>query len=87
MNIKIVLPKKAPKSLLNRAESALKKVEAGVARLRKSEAFGYRTMELGRCERLVLVSDQLGYVFNNHKDYERFINRSMLYILPHLDSR
>lgn len=77
MSIKIVLPKKAPKSLLNRAESAVKKIEAGVARLRKTEAFGYRTMELGRCERLVLVSEQLGYVFNTHKDYERFIKRAM----------
>lgn len=77
MSIKIVLPKKAPKSLLNRAESAVKKIEAGVARLRKSEAFGYRTMELGRCERLVLVSEQLGYVFNTHKEYECFINRAM----------
>ena len=71
--MEIQLPKKAPQSLLKRAEKARWQIANGTAKLRKSERYGYWTLAIGSCERGVLLEGTL-YVFNKHRDYELFIN-------------
>lgn len=74
--LQIQLPKNATAILAGRAQKALAQIEAGTARIRKSERFGYKTLELGRCERAVIVEDTL-IVFSKHRDYEKYINKAM----------
>lgn len=69
----IQLPKKAPTSLIKRAEKVKHKIIDGTAKLRKSERYGYWTIALGHCERAVLLDGTL-FVFNTHRAYERFLN-------------
>lgn len=71
--MEIRLPKKAPQSLLKRAKKARWQIANGTAKLRKSERYGYWTVTLGYCERAILLDDIL-FVFNKHRDYEKFLN-------------
>ena len=71
--MEIRLPKKAPQSLLKRAEKARWQITNGTAKLRKSERYGYWTVVLGYRERIVLFDNSL-YVFTKHCEYEKFIN-------------
>ncbi|NAX35489.1 hypothetical protein CAG54_11045 [Vibrio sp. V27_P1S3P104] len=74
--MKLIYPKNAPQSLYKKAEKALHLIQANAAAYRSSTRYGYKTLALGRCERLVKVGDIL-YVFNKHSEYERFINQPM----------
>ncbi|NGZ66599.1 hypothetical protein G6Z92_06315 [Vibrio aestuarianus subsp. cardii] len=69
----IKLPKNSPQSLIKRVEKLKSKLDAGTAIIRKSERYGYPTLALGKYERAVLLQDTI-HVFNNHRDYEKFIN-------------
>lgn len=71
--MKLIFPKKAPESLIKRTEKALKMLEIGAAKYRKSNQYGYRTLDIGNCERLVIIGSII-HVFNRHSEYERFIN-------------
>lgn len=71
MDIKI--PKKSPESLLKRVQKVANQIKDGTAKLRKTERYGYWTIALGHCERAVLIDTTL-YIFNKHREYEKFIN-------------
>ena len=71
--MEIHLPKKAPESLQRRIYKLRQQIINGTVKLRKSERYGYWTIALGYRERAVLLDETL-YVFNQHRDYERFIN-------------
>ncbi len=71
----IKLPKNAPQHLKKRVNKAINKIESGTARFRKTERYGYHTLPLGNYERIVKMGDIL-HVFNQHREYERFINRA-----------
>lgn len=71
----IKFPKKAPLHLKKRVDKAVKKIETGTARFRKTERYGYQTLSLGNYERLVKMGNIL-HVFNQHSEYEKFINRT-----------
>lgn len=71
--MQLIFPKRSPVSLIKRTEKALKMLDSGAARYRKSNRFGYRTLDIGHCERLVALGDVI-HVFNRHSEYEKFIN-------------
>ena len=73
MNKAIIYPKNAPKSLINKTEKALRMLKSKAVSFRKSSRYGYKTLALGHCERLVKVGECF-HVFNQHSDYEKFIN-------------
>ncbi|BBM67936.1 hypothetical protein VA249_45820 (plasmid) [Vibrio alfacsensis] len=72
--MKIIYPKKAPSTLIKRTEKAIRMLQNGAANFRTSTRFGYQTLALGHCERMVKIGDTL-HIFNRHSDYERFINQ------------
>jgi hypothetical protein len=74
--LKIKLPKNASQILANRAKKAVAQLEAGTAKIRKSERFGYKTLALGRCERAVINKDTF-IVFSKHRDYEKSIQSDL----------
>ncbi len=69
----IIYPKNATETLRKKTKKALGMVEAGAVFFRKSARYGYQTLSLGHCERLVVVGDNVR-VFSKHSDYEKFIN-------------
>lgn len=73
VEMKVIFPKNAPRTLVKRVDKALEKIANGTASFRKSQRNGYRTLPLGKYERAVLVEDAI-HVFNKHSDYEKFIN-------------
>ncbi|KLV00874.1 hypothetical protein ABT56_22450 [Photobacterium aquae] len=74
MTHNIIFPKRAPATLIKKAEKVLLKLQQGKAECRKSVRYGYQTLVLGgRGERMVITKSAI-YCFNNHRDYETFIN-------------
>ena len=71
--MKVVYPKKASEKLIKKTRRALQAIQEGQARFRKTERHGYRTLALGRFERVVLIDDVL-HVFAQHSNYEKFVN-------------
>lgn len=77
LSISVNYPKKAPVALLKKAKKAIKKISEGEANFRKTNAFGYLSMDLGDGKRLVMLSpsSRIAHVFNGHREYEKFISR------------
>lgn len=73
--MKIIYPKNAPLSLQKRTEKALRMLREGATNFRISSRFGYQTLALGHCERLVKIGETM-HIFNKHSDYEKFINQA-----------
>ncbi|WP_028865234.1 hypothetical protein [Psychromonas aquimarina] len=72
--MEIKLPKKCTANLMKKVNKAIQKIDNGVARLRKTEAYGYKTCELGGGDRLVMVNNS-AFAFSKHSDYEKFISQ------------
>ena len=70
-------PKKSPNSLVKKAQKAIEKIKAGTANIRKTNAYGYLSMDMGDGKRLVILEPlaMVAYAFNRHSDYEKFISK------------
>lgn len=71
----IIYPKNAPEKLRKKTEKALRMLSEGAVRFRVSSRYGYKTLSLGKYERLVKTGESI-HIFSKHSDYEKFINQA-----------
>ena len=72
--IELALPKKHSPELKKKAESALRKLSAGLLNGRKSKKHGDISFQLSTTERMVIINN-VARVFSKHSEYEKFLNR------------
>ncbi len=72
--MKVTLPKKHTPQFAKKVDVAIKKIELGLALLRKTTAHGYKTCDIGGGDRLVLLSNTV-FAFSKHSDYDKFISQ------------